>query len=76
MPTEAQVLASAQAMCNADGRGIKVLDAFPADQGYAINISVPKQPGMTDENWHSVVRDIRDKLETIPGVRKVLLALS
>ena len=75
MPTEDEVLTAARAICASDGRGIKVNDATPVGQGYAINISVPKQLGMSDDNWHSVVEDMKSKLLLVPGITRVTIAI-
>ena len=71
MPTEAEVLPAAQAMCASDGRGIRISDITPLGNGYAVSISVPKQSGMSDSNWHAVVEDMRSKLMHVPGVTRV-----
>lgn len=76
MATEDEILAPAQKVCAADGRGIRVIGTFPVGQGHAVNISVPKQPGMSDEDWHSIVLDIRQKLELIPGITRVTIEVA
>lgn len=77
MPTEADIVtAAAQQMCVADGRGIKVADVWLHGQGYTVNIAVPKQPGMSDEDWHSVVEDMRTKLLLVAGVERVTVDIA
>jgi hypothetical protein len=73
MATESEVLSAAQKMCAADGRGIRATDVIPLGQGYVLVITIPKQLGMSDANWHSVVEDMRSKLQLIPGVERVTL---
>jgi len=74
MPSESEVRTKAASICAADGRGIRVTDLVPTGcGGYAVTISVPKQQGMSDHNWHTIVADVRDKLQLVQGIERVMI---
>ena len=76
MPTESDVLSAAQRVCHDDGRGVRVVDVILVGTGFAVNISFPKAPGMSDATWWAIIQDVRDKLSGIPGVDRVLVDMT
>lgn len=69
-----RIAEEAQSICQT--HGARVVDVLPLDDGYAVEIYVPKTAGMNDAQWQSAVGKVRDRLQAIAGVKRVLLSIS
>lgn len=67
------ILDQARERCAKIDPDARIVDASPIHGGYAITFSLPKRAGITDDEWSRRMKRVRDSLQEITGVKRVLL---
>jgi hypothetical protein len=58
------------------GLDVAAIEVTPLDDGYVVEIDVPKRSGQTDSQWHATIGEAKKRVEGIKAVKKVAFPIA
>jgi hypothetical protein len=66
----------ADRICQSYGQNIRIVEVTPLDDGYMIEIDVPRTAGKTDNEWRAAIKTISSELQSLQGVKRVVISIA